>query len=276
MSSHFDKKPGEPDRDRWGRYMLPDPVTGEKRAWTRVTTVANLLSDTYNLELWKQRMVALGLASRPDLLALVKTTKDKRKLNRIVGDAFEAGNVEQRANIGTAIHAATELMDRGEDWDIQAPYDRDVEAYAEKMDELEIYVVDGWVERIVLNPELEVAGTLDRLVINEAWARPRVADIKTGATVHFSVLDHAIQQAMYANATHVWDPELEELVPMPDVDKRSALILHVPAGEGKCEVHDLDIEQGLAGARVALEIRRMRKAAEKMSVKYNPEPFGGR
>src|SRR5437870_10706498 len=111
--AHFETQRGEPNRDRWGRYLLPDPETGEELAWTRVTTVSGILSDRYNLELWAQRMVALGLAKRSDLLALVKTNarasatpNGKRTLNRVVKDALEAGNSEQRANLGTAIHAA--------------------------------------------------------------------------------------------------------------------------------------------------------------------------
>ena len=112
---HFEEEQGGPKRDRYGRYLLPDPETGAEMAWTRVTTVAPILSDRYNLEKWAQRMTALGLAKREDLLALVKATariadtrNGKSTLNRVVSDAIEAGNVEQRANLGTAIHAATE------------------------------------------------------------------------------------------------------------------------------------------------------------------------
>jgi hypothetical protein len=256
---HFDQKTGEPKRDRWGRYLLPHPETGVEQPWTRVTTVSGILSDRYNLELWAQRMVALGLASRPDLLALVKTHRtNKRTLNKVVKDALEAGNTEQRANIGTAIHAATEAVDRGEPHDLGPPYDRDVEVYGSVMDELGLDVVPGWIERIVLNVELGVAGTLDRLVKASGWKLPRIADVKTGKTVHFSELDHAIQQSMYANASHYWDAEKGELVKVPRIDKKSALIVHLPAGEARCEVHDLDIATGYAAAKLAVEVKSWR------------------
>jgi hypothetical protein len=256
----------EPKRDRYGRYLLPNPETGEEQAWTRATTVSGLLSDTYNLERWAERMVVLGLAKRDDLVLLAKTVHDpnsrngKSTLNSIVKDA--KAMTPSRANIGTALHAATEALDRGEGIEMPAPYDRDVEAYGETLDELGIEVVPDYIERIVLVPELGVAGTLDRMVRVPGWDLPVIADIKTGATVHFSELDHAIQQSIYAHATHVWDPDLEALVPMPEVDKTRALIVHLPAGEARCEVHVLDIERGFEAARIAVEAHKWRKAKD--------------
>lgn len=252
----------EPKRDRWGRYLLPHPETGVEQAWVRATTVSGLLSDRYNLEKWGKRMALLGIAKRADLLALLKTTKatDKRALDRIAEKALEAGNTEQRANIGTAIHAAAEAYDLGLEHDLGLPYSKDVEAYAAEMERLGIEVVPGWVERIVIVPQLGegIAGTLDRMVRVPGWDLPVIADLKTGGTVHFAELDHAVQQAIYANATHYWDPVTETLEPMPEVDKKRALIIHVPAGEARCEVHVLNIEAGWEAAQVAASVRAFR------------------
>lgn len=254
----------EPKRDQWGRYMLPDPRRPElkPRAWTRCTTVSGVLSDRYNLEQWAQRMVALGLAKRPDLLALVKTyhpTRDKQRLNKLVKQALEAGNEEQRANIGTAIHAATEALDNGEPVELQAPYDADVLAYRDGLKAAGIEILEGWIERIVLAPELEIAGTLDRVVTRSGWPLPRIADIKTGARVDYSELEHAVQQSIYANATHVWNPDTEELEAMPQIDREIALIIHIPAGEARCDIYELDIERGFQAATTALEVRAWRR-----------------
>ena len=73
-------------RDRYGRYILLDPITGEERTWTRATTVANTLADRYGLEQWAKRNVILGLAARHDLYAQAAscTPDDKTELNRIV------------------------------------------------------------------------------------------------------------------------------------------------------------------------------------------------
>lgn len=260
---------GEPKRDRWGRYVLPDPETGEERSWTRATTVSGLLDDRYNIEQWGKRMVAVGLSRRTDLAALAKAyAKDpdgnKRGLNGVVKDAVEAGGGSARSNIGTAIHAATEALDRGEVVDMPPPYDRDVEVYGATLDKLGINVVPGWIERIVVVPQLGegIAGTLDRLVTVDAvgYSLPVVADVKTGKSVHFSHLSHAIQQGIYANATHYWNEDEEQLVPMPEVDRRRALIIHLPAGEARCEVHVLDIEQGWEAAQTAADVRKWRNA----------------
>ena len=264
----------EPKRDRWGRYLLPDPVTGEERAWTRATTISGLLSDRYNLEKWAQRMVVVGLSKRPDLVMLAKGVKDpkgrngKTTLNKVVDQAKDAAAIDARANIGTAIHAATEALDRGEVVDIPAPYDKDVEVYGVTMDRLGIECRPEWVERIVVIPELGVAGTFDRLTWAKGWKLPRIADVKTGSTVHFSELDHCIQQALYANATHVWDPDAGELVPLPEIDRERALIIHLPAGEARCEVHVLDIATGWEAAKVAAQVHALRK------VKGLSEPLG--
>jgi len=58
-------------RDKLGRYPGHRPGDAEMVSYTRATTVAKTLDDTSNLEKWSGRMVALGLAARPDLLALV-------------------------------------------------------------------------------------------------------------------------------------------------------------------------------------------------------------
>lgn len=264
----------EPKRDRWGRYILPDPTTGEERSWVRATTVSGLLSDRFNLEKWAARMVALGMSQRDDLVALAKTATadDKRKLDNIVKDAKAAAGSETKANIGTAIHSATEAYDRGEEHQLGQPWAADVEAYGAKMKELGIEVVPGWIERIVVVPQLGegVAGTLDRMVTVPGEDLPVIADIKTGQTVHFSHLDHAIQQAIYANATHYFDPEDGKLKPMPEVDKDHALIIHIPSGSAKCEVHSLDIRAGWEAAQVAAEVRKWR-ARKDLSVKLGEE-----
>lgn len=256
-----------PKRDRWGRYLLPDPTTGEERPWTRATTVSGLLSDRFNLEQWAQRMVAFGMAQRPALVMLAKGVKDpksfggKKTLNGVAKKALSAANSDERADIGTAIHAATEALDRGEAVDVIEPYNRDVEAYGAELDRLGIEIYEGFIERIVVTPQLGegIAGTLDRVVTVPGWDLPVIADIKTGSTVKFSHLDHAIQQSIYANATHVWDPELEQLVPMPEVDKQRALIVHVPAGEATCTVYVIDIAAGWEAAQVAAAVRYWRK-----------------
>lgn len=262
----------EPKRDRWGRYLLPDPDTGKEVSWTRVTTVANTLADRYGLEQWAKRNVALGLAAREDLYALAAscTPDDKKQLNTIVKDAEEAAKARSGANLGTALHRITERVDRGEDLDIPDAWRADVDAYAQTLVDNHIKVHPEYLERIVVVPKAKVAGTLDRLVTVETVDGLIVGDIKTGQdVVTYGMGEIAIQLALYANASHMWNGDGYD--PMPDINKQRALVIHLPVGQGECNLHWVDIEAGREAARMALAVRDWRKRKD-LSTPYGKEP----
>ena len=84
-------------RDRWGRPLITPVGGGKARAYTRVTTFAGTLEDSFGLGLWQQRMVALGLTMRKDLLLQVAahntdSAEDKATLNRICENAKQAAD----------------------------------------------------------------------------------------------------------------------------------------------------------------------------------------
>ena len=248
-----------PKRDRWGRYLLPDPETGDDRAWTRVTTVANTMADRWGLERWAKRNVALGLAAREDLYALAASCKpgDKQELNRIVSDAEEAAKAKRGANLGTALHRITERIDRGEDLDVPEQWRPDIDAYCQTLVDHHVQVHAEWIERIVVIPSIGVAGTLDRLVTVDRATTYMVADLKTGKDAPKYVNETAIQLALYANATYVWNGDGYD--PMPAIDTDSALLIHLPAAEGQCSLHQIDIRAGKQAAKLALDVRDWRK-----------------
>ena len=49
-------------RDRWGRPLITPPDGTTPVPYTRVTTFAKAVEDTYHLGRWAERMVALGMA----------------------------------------------------------------------------------------------------------------------------------------------------------------------------------------------------------------------
>lgn len=263
----------EPRRDQYGRYLLPDPITGKEKAWTRATTVAGTLSDRFGLEQWGNRNVVLGIAARPDLYALAAscTPEDKSQLNHIVKDAQEAAKSRSGANLGTALHRICERIDSGEQLDVPIEWRADVDAYVQTLADNSVRIHPEWMERIVIAPKAQVAGTLDRLVTVDGQVY--VADLKTGRdVVSYGMGDIAIQLALYANSSLMWrgptytgPPNGPGVVPnfgydpMPTVDKRRALVIHLPVGEGRCELHWVDIQAGLEAARVALMVREWRK-----------------
>lgn len=250
----------EPKRDRWGRYMLPHPETGKEQAWTRVTTVANTLADRYGLEQWAKRNVALGIAAREDLYALAAsvTPDDKAQLNKIVADAEEAAKARSGANLGTALHRITERVDRGEDLDIPDAWRADIDAYCQTLVDHHIKVHPEYMERIVVLPKPKVAGTLDRLVTVDRSDEYILADIKTGQdVVNYGMGEIAVQLALYANASHMWNGDGYD--PMPPINKKRAIVIHLPVGQGRCDIHWVDIEAGAEAAKQALWVREWRK-----------------
>ena len=264
MTTAVEMRP-DPERDRWGRYVIPHPTTGKKTSWTRATTFSSSISDTFGLTKWGNRMVALGLAARSDLLAQVATVTDpddkdaKRLLDGICNQAKEHAGASTRANLGTALHSFAEHVDAGHDITIPAPHDADIAAYRAAMDAAGITIDPTHIERIVTVPDYTVAGTFDRLVTMPD-RRLLVADLKTGRDLSYSWTEIVIQLALYANAATIFDTGTGEHTPMPDVDKSQALVMHLPAGEATCTLYLIDIARGWETARLCDEVRTWRKA----------------
>jgi hypothetical protein len=257
----------EPERDRYGRYRITDPVTGEERSWIRATTWAKTVSDLFALHGWEKRMVALGFAQRPDLLLRVAAVADpdssagKSELDRLIDKAREHAKAGARANLGTALHAFAESLDVGRPLpEIPPPYDRDIAAYRRAMATVE--VSRNYVERICVVRELSVAGTMDRLVRfkhgRDGKRLPLIGDVKTGSDLKFSWNEIAIQLALYAHADTIYDPVTREHHPMLEVNQEQALVIHLPAGEGRCTLYLVDIRSGWEMAQLCGAVRAWR------------------
>lgn len=249
--------PYGPKRDRWGRYLLPDPETGKERAWTRATTLASTLADTYGLTQWQMRMVAKGLGMRQDLLALAAAAHvdDKETLNRVANDAKEAAGSSAGANSGTALHSFTEAVDRGEDPQVPDPWRADIEAYKATIAEHRLTIHPEWIERITVVPQFGVAGTFDR-IITLPGGRRVIADVKTGKDLSYSWCEIAVQLALYANASHMWAGD--GWVKLPVLDPTEAVVIWLPVGQARCELHTVDTAAGWEMAAVAYGVRQWR------------------
>jgi hypothetical protein len=69
----------------------------------------------------------------------------------------------------------------------------------------------------------------------------------------------SIQEAIYANADALYDPATGAREAMPRVNRARGLIIHLPAGQGRCELHWVDLVAGWKGVRLALSVRDWRK-----------------
>jgi predicted GIY-YIG superfamily endonuclease len=191
----------DPVRDQYGRYLLPDPATGQERAWTRATTWAKTLSDT------------------------------------------------------TGLHKFTERHDRGEHIEPPAPWDADLAAYATTITAAGITISPAHIERITPVPDLAVAGTLDRITAVPGHGLV-IADVKTAHDLRYSWGEIAIQLAIYAHGAGLWTGTGYD--PMPEVSQTRALVIHLPAGQARCDLHWIDIQAGWDAAKLAAHARAWR------------------
>lgn len=244
------------DRDRWGRPLIapPQPLGAKPVPYTRATTVAKTLDRPEGLMLWKQRMTLIGLVRRPDLRIAAAATdpEDSKALNKLAEEAADAGGASAAATTGTALHAFTERIDRN------LPVDHVPEEHAADLDAYRRLAADiGWtvraVEQFTVLDAYRVAGTTDRVV--EIDGRWYIADLKTGASVNFHHA-WAVQLAIYAHAMP-YDIEQRTRLPwdrVPETDR--AVVIHVPAGQGKAAAYWLDIDAGWEAFRLAMQARK--------------------
>jgi hypothetical protein len=285
----------EVERDRWGRYKLKHPVSGEPQAWTRATTFAKSISDTFTLSQWAQRMVVKGLTVRPDLVSLaypLDVKADRDALNKIVEDAKAAAGDKVAANMGTARHTFTQRIDEDPEADIEKLVPEsaldDVRAYRTALEEGGIRVVPALIERITAVPDYGVAGTLDRGLdlskcrldlgpkVDLADGRLVIGDLKTGRDLQYGWNEISIQLALYAmgvKACGVWNLKAKTWDPPCPVRQDFALVMHLPVGESKCTIYKVELEPARRAMELCRDVRAWRKyrvLAEPLAVAEMP------
>jgi len=247
----------EAPKDRWGRYLVTTP-DGKQRGYTRVTTIAKTCDDEGALKAWANRMVVTGLINRSDLLASASTKlDDKNALNKICQEAITAGGGSSRANLGTALHSLTEQIDLGKKPPILPGLQGDLDAYTATLAKYGVHILPDYIESVVIHDGKEYAGTLDRIV--EVDGRLYIADLKTGTDLSYAWRSIAIQLAAYADAEHVYDYQTAERSDLPKIEKDRGIVFHLPAGEARCELHWVDLDQGRIGLELSLNVRNWRK-----------------
>lgn len=266
-------------RDRWSRPLIL-PARGDKPvAYTRASGVGKIIDNTNALESWKVRKALVGVAMRPDLSALihshVRTHDDpasKKVINQAAREAQEAAGSLARANLGTALHAFTEDIDAGHDVTIPAEYQADIDAYKQATAGFKVV----GIEEFVVDDDLKVAGTFDRIVeLTEPFeskyagtlpAGTRlVADNKTGRdVVNYGQGAISVQLAIYANSKKyelltVTDGGVKAKRTALKVNTDIAICIHLPVGEGRCTIYEVDIRAGYEAAQQAMWVKAWQK-----------------
>jgi hypothetical protein len=256
-------------RDRYDRPLITPPSGGKPVGYTRTSTFAKALSDVSGLTRWQLRMAMKGTVlnwrafdqrmdgATNDLA--IGDPEDNRYLDMLIAKGHDAAGGNLAAFKGTAIHALTEWVDEGEE------FEEDAEGYADYMPFVREYqtLTTGLemldVETFCVQDDVQVAGTFDRLVrLHDG--RVVIGDLKTGKTTNESPWETTVQIATYANSKR-YDPETGERSEIhPDLDRTKGLLIHVPSNGAQAGLYLLDIEQGWEAAMLAVKVREWRKA----------------
>jgi len=259
-------------RDGWGRPLVKPEGGGKPVAYTRCTTFVSVLEDTYNLQKWMQRMVAVGITQRPDIHLQIASLahdldRNKKQLDQACDAAREAAAASAAATTGTALHQLTELIDRGRDVGvIPDAYQADLEAYRA--------ATEGFrythIEQFCVLDRYKIGGTPDRVV--KLDGKVYIADVKTGS-IDWGIGKIAMQLAVYARSSTYDHVTGERGVHGAELDK--GLIIHLPAGTGTCDLHWVDLLEGWQAVMLARKVRDWRaKKFRDLTQRYTEGDLG--
>lgn len=246
-------------RDRWQRPLIVPEGGGKPVPYTRCTTFVDPLDDKTNLTKWKQRITLKGAASSPSLIKAAKLLdpdQDKGALDGLVEEAMTKAGAGDKATDGTTLHRLTELLDTGQPLppDLDDATIADLEAYRAGTAGLNMLEV----ETFVVVDDLKVAGTFDRLV--DINGTKYIADLKTGKVGDFSIGKIAMQLAVYARGAK-YDPDMHTRTPH-GASLTAGIIIHLPAGQARCDLYWVRLDQGWYAANLAGEVRAWRDQAK--------------
>jgi hypothetical protein len=257
-------------RDKpWKRPLIIPPgqsATAKLKPYTRATTFIGVLENTYNLQRWKMRKVAEGLSIRPDLLLLVNSLglqpeddddyrEWRNKMDELCEQALEAAESSAPANIGTALHAYTDRIDRGQPLGkVPKEYQRHLKAYEAATADLTAV----HIERFLVNDEYEIGGTPDRISMLDGHDKLIITDTKSGDKLSYGMAKIAMQLAVYAHS-QFYDPASGTRADIPNIDLDRGLVIALNAKRGDCQLHWIDLTAGWQGVALANSVREWQK-----------------
>jgi len=265
---------GDPNaRHGQGAPLVTSPRDPSKMVtYRRPSSFAKPLEDTYHLDLWSKRTVAIGVAATPALAATIANCNpdtDKKRLDELVEEAIRAAKGTQAADLGSELHRVVERLNDGT-WtidDVPEMFRADAEAYLAELDRHGLTVVAGTVEVKLVNDEVRAAGTAD--VILADGSDNYSADFKSGRDpLKLSTL---VQHAIYAHSKG-YRVDAGERYDLPPVRKDVALTIHLPYGSGRCTIHDADIVTGWEAAQLANTARSWNYRKGFFAERASPSP----
>lgn len=241
-------------------------LDGKTVRYRRPSGYAKPLDDENALVNWRIFKAMDGVARSKALQMQVVACKDDDRIEkgRLRELALDRGQANERADMGTGLHAMTARAEDATDTEFDpGPHAEDLKAYT---DMLSTYgLVSEMVEVPFVNDDYRAAGTADRVYRSEYDLFPPdgsrlvagsliLADLKTGAKLDFSVPAYSVQLALYATGT-LYDVIDEVRLPTPPINQQWTLLIHLPVGSARCDVYWCSVEVGLYGAWLASEVK---------------------
>jgi len=254
-------------------YVVPAGAT--KGQWyTRMSQLGEPLANSYLLDRRNNRHTAYGMLDhdlRARLVAIGEPpsgwSKDHaREVDDVVATAQHRAGAFDARDLGTYIHSLVERINLGKHVD-GGQYEADLEAYRQIVAELGWVIEPQYVECKLACDALRGAGTADVLPFVPSIHMRCIADLKTGTSVEFGVEKHACQLAGYANSD-LYDPTDDSRTPL-DVSTEVGYLIHLPAGQGRCSIYEVDLVAGFKAARLANTVTAVRKAAKGWATKVH-------
>lgn len=244
------------DPTRWERYSRPS-------GW------GSDLDDESNLVNWRIDRAMEGVALDPAIAATVAAHVNISEGRRERRDrAIDRGRGGERRDIGTALHAMTERVERGDGFRAPPPYDADLAAYLLMLERAQL--TSEFIECKICSDTWRAAGTADRiyrlggeLTTPDGSVLPKgsmvIGDLKTGAKLENKLPGFCIQLAIYSDGVF-YDVNTDERTPMPEELRMDwGVLVHLPAGSGRCELLWTDLRVGRIGADLVRQVRSWRK-----------------
>jgi hypothetical protein len=265
-----------------GAPMVSDPENPEKwLRYSRPSGYAECLDDKEALVYWRIWTAMVGTARSQALQTKINACKDEDKETKKVlrDEAMDKGTANERADMGTGLHAMTARFEDVHDTDFDPPeqYREDLDAYWWM---LQAYgLVSEMVEVPIVNDDFRAAGTADRIyrltmplqAPDGTWLEPGelvLGDLKTGQKLDFSLPGYCVQMSLYATG-QLYDLTANRRLPTPPINQHWTLLVHLPFGGGKCQLLWCPISTGLMGAAHAYDVKQWRKEWKRGSEGYD-------
>jgi RecB family exonuclease len=234
-----------------------------------VTAVAKIAADSFAIDQWEKRQVAIGLATDANLIENVAANLDNRdNLNKICDAAKTAARAHAAADRGTQMHRVLQLVLLDQEHKLITPQQRaDAELLKRTLDRYRLRVYDGMAEQFVIWPEYRVTGRFDA-ILEQPSGRLVLTDLKSGPNAVEYPHATSVQLALYARAPLISDAirvdgdrlEVTDWREMPTrLDYQTAYVLLAEPGADVGEFYEMDITHGWAAGAKALEIVNWRK-----------------